>query len=266
MTILACAGAAHGQERTARIAQDAPLFLRPQVTQTPLLVMEAGVLVRVLGTDGAWLNVSVDGSQFGTRTGYVQAKFVSQQVEVVRATPSAVAASAAPTPALAPVASPRVAVAPPGAESTPAPAANGAAPRDTRGTPPAVSEMSLKGVRRIFIEKMSDDLDQYISAEITKELKGRVVVVLDKGNADAILRGVSENRTGTGAAITGRYLGLHDNASGSITLLDPAETVVLWASEAGDRSLLFGVLKRGGQRKVADRLVNNLKKALRDAK
>jgi hypothetical protein len=90
--------------------------------------------------------------------------------------------------------------------------------------------------------------------------------VLDKGNADAILRGVSENRTGTGAAITGRYLGLHDNASGSITLLDPAETVVLWASEAGDRSLLFGVLKRGGQRKVADRLVNNLKKALRDAK
>jgi hypothetical protein len=89
-----------------------------------------------------------------------------------------------------------------------------------------------------------------------------VVVVLDKANADAILRGTSEKREGVGAAITGRYLGLHDNASASITLVDPDETVVLWASETGDRSLMWGVMARGGQRKVADRLVNNLKKAL----
>ena len=60
---------------------------------------------------------------------------------------------------------------------------------------------------------MENDLDQYISAEITKQFKGRVVVVLHKDSADAILRGASENKTGVGAAITGRYLGLHDNAS-----------------------------------------------------
>jgi hypothetical protein len=72
----------------------------------------------------------------------------------------------------------------------------------------------------MFIEKMENDLDQYISAEITKELSGRVVVVLEKSNADAIMRGVSEAKTGVGATITGRYLGLHDNASGSITLVD----------------------------------------------
>ena len=92
------------------------------------------------------------------------------------------------------------------------------------------------------------------------------MVVLDKANADAIMRGVGENKNGVGAAITGRYLGLHDNASASITVVDPNETVVLWASEAGDRSLMWGVLARGGQRKVADRLVNNLKKALNEAK
>jgi hypothetical protein len=40
----------------------------------------------------------------------------------------------------------------------------------------------------------------------------------------------------------------------------------MWASEAGDRSLMWGALARGGQRKVADRLVNNLKKALSAAK
>ena len=101
---------------------------------------------------------------------------------------------------------------------------------------------------------------------ITKELRGRVVIVLDKTNADAIMRGVGENKSGVGSAITGRYLGLHDNSTASITLVDPNETIVLWASEAGDRSLMWGALARGGQRKVADRLVNNLKKALTEAK
>src|SRR4029077_1902902 len=75
--------------------------------------------------------------------------------------------------------------------------------------PKSVADVSLKGVRRIFIEPMPGDLDQYISAEITKDLKGRVVVVLDKANADAIMRGVGENKNGVGSAITGRYLGLH---------------------------------------------------------
>jgi hypothetical protein len=110
---------------------------------------------------------------------------------------------------------------------------------------------------------MSNDLDQYITAEIVKEFKGKVSVVLDKANADAIMRGVNENKTGVGAAITGRYFGLHDNANASITLVDASETTVLWATEAGDRSLFLGALARGGQRKVADRVVNNLKKVLK---
>ena len=66
----------------------------------------------------------------------------------------------------------------------------------------------------------------------------------------------------TGAVITGRYLGLHDNATGSISIVDKDEKVVLWSDEAGDRSLFFNAAKRGGQRKVADRLVNDLKKAI----
>jgi hypothetical protein len=125
---------------------------------------------------------------------------------------------------------------------------------------------SLKGIKRLYIEKMANDLDQYINAEITKQMKGRVVVVLDKADADGILRGVGDERKGTGAAITGRYLGLHDNATGSISLIDKNEKIVLWSDEAGDRSLMFGAMKRGGPRKVADRLVGNLKKALEKAK
>jgi hypothetical protein len=133
-------------------------------------------------------------------------------------------------------------------------------------TPPAFSQdgtaPSLRSIRRIYVDKMDNDLDQYIRAEIQKKFHGDITVVLKPEAADAILAGVSEHQNGTRAAITGRYFGLHDTATGSVSLLDKSGTTVLWSSEAGDRSILFGSMKRGGPRKVADRLVSNLKKAL----
>jgi hypothetical protein len=121
---------------------------------------------------------------------------------------------------------------------------------------------TLREIKKVYIEKMPNDLDQYLRAEIAKQFKGSLVVVLDKADADAILAGIDEERTGTGAQITGRYLGLHDNATGTVSLLDKAEKTILWTDEAGDRSVLFGPIKRGGQRKVADRLISKLKKAM----
>src|SRR5258706_867762 len=121
---------------------------------------------------------------------------------------------------------------------------------------------SLRSVKKIFIEKMPNDLDQYLRAEISKQFKGRLIVVLDKKDADGILTGIDEEKKGTGAQITGRYLGLHDNATGTISLLDKEGKNILWSDEAGDRSLLLGAMKRGGQRKVADRLISKLKKAM----
>src|SRR5712691_5267247 len=121
---------------------------------------------------------------------------------------------------------------------------------------------SLKSVKKIYIEKMDNDLDKYLRAEIVKQFKGNITVVLDAKDADGILAGVNEEQKGTGAKITGRYLGLHDVATGTVSLLDKEGKVILWSDEAGDRSLLLGPLKRGGQRKVADRLVSKLKKAM----
>ena len=109
---------------------------------------------------------------------------------------------------------------------------------------------------------MDNDLDKYLRAEIVKQFKGSITVVLDAKDADGILAGVNEEQKGTGAKITGRYLGLHDVATGTISLLDKEGKVILWSDEAGDRSLLLGPLKRGGPRKVADRLVAKLKKAM----
>ncbi len=45
-------------------------------------------------------------------------------------------------------------------------------------------------------------------------------------------------------------------------VVDRGENFV-WAFEAGDRSWFWGPLKRRGQRKVAEKLASNLKKAVR---
>ena len=136
----------------------------------------------------------------------------------------------------------------------------------TLGLVSAQNIRPLSTVRKIYIDKMPNDLDQYLRAEISKQFKGRVTVVLDATEADAVLTGVSEEEKGTGAKITGRYLGLHDVATGTASLLDKERKTILWSDEAGDRSLFLGVMKRGGERKVADRLIGKLKKAMESAK
>jgi hypothetical protein len=120
----------------------------------------------------------------------------------------------------------------------------------------------LGAVHKIFIDKLPNDLDQYLRAEFVKQMKKRVVIVLDEKDADAIITGVSEEEKGTGAKITGRYLGLHDITTASLSLVDRDRKVLLWSDEAGDRSLMFSVMHRGGERKVAERLVNKLKKEM----
>lgn len=126
----------------------------------------------------------------------------------------------------------------------------------------AQTSADLKSVHRVYIDKLPNDLDQYLRAEFSKQLSGRITVVLDEKDADAILTGVGAEEKGTGAKITGRYLGLHDTATASLSMVDKNRKVILWSDEAGDRSLMFGAMRRGGERKVAERLVKKFKKAI----
>jgi hypothetical protein len=129
----------------------------------------------------------------------------------------------------------------------------------TQQTPP----VSLSTVHKVFIEKIGGDLDQYLRAEFIKQAKGRLTLVLDRADADAVLTGSTEEKTGVGHAVTGRYLGLEDNTTAAISLVDPTGKQLLWAAEAGDRSLFFSIAHRGGERKVAERIVSQLLRATR---
>jgi len=123
-------------------------------------------------------------------------------------------------------------------------------------------EPTLRDIHKVFIEKMPNDLDQYLTAEISTRLKGRLIVVLNRSEADASIKGTGTHNDGTGAAIASRYTG-SDTATGAIALV--ADDVILWSAQEGDHNLWIGANKRG-PRKVAERLVSDLKKALENAK
>ena len=106
----------------------------------------------------------------------------------------------------------------------------------------------VSNVRKIYIEKMADNLDQYLGSAISEKFHGGVVVVLDRHNADAILRGIN--------------IGAQTTQSATVQLVDPSEKQVLWSGTAGDRKMLALGLAHGGQQKLADSLIAQLKKAM----
>lgn len=115
---------------------------------------------------------------------------------------------------------------------------------------------------KLFIEDMDHDLDGYIKAEIVKK-KVPLDVVLKREEAEFIMTGSAtdeERRKWHEGWLTQE----RDKTAGNIMVIDTKAQRMIWASEGGDRSIWWGALKRGGHRKVADRLVNNLKKAIAD--
>ena len=129
-------------------------------------------------------------------------------------------------------------------------------------------QATLADVHKLFLEPMGGadskgaplQLEQYIKAELAARLANRIIIVTRKENADAVMVGTGDWRNTSGAALTGRYLGLHDTSTGAVSI--EKDGVVMWSSEAGDRSLFMGTMSRNGPRKVASRIVKHLQSAL----
>jgi hypothetical protein len=61
------------------VLQDAPIFLTPDASRTPLRVAALGTSLEVLGTENGWLNVRFQDPVHGARVGYIEAKAVRQE-------------------------------------------------------------------------------------------------------------------------------------------------------------------------------------------
>jgi hypothetical protein len=112
----------------------------------------------------------------------------------------------------------------------------------------AQSKPSLLSVRKIYVDKMDNDLDSYLTSEISKKFHGNMTVVLDRSQADAVRQQVP--------------LGAQNTAKGTVELVDPAGKQVLWSGTAGDRDIKFMAMKHGGEEQIAETLVAQMKKAM----
>lgn len=110
---------------------------------------------------------------------------------------------------------------------------------------------------RVFIAPMEGNLDGFIAAEIIKQ-HVPMQVVTDEKDADFVLVGLSlkENNLWYNV-IFDRF---KDRNEGNVRLLDVKNKTMVWAGEAGDRSLFFAEWRRGGERKIAQRIADRMKK------
>lgn len=111
---------------------------------------------------------------------------------------------------------------------------------------------------KIFIAPMEGGLDGFIAAEIIKK-KIPMIVVTDDAQADYVLSGASLKADDRWYNVV---FGGKDKNEGNVRLLDVKTKQMVWAGEAGDRSLWMAGWRRGGERKIADRIVEEMKKQL----
>jgi hypothetical protein len=109
---------------------------------------------------------------------------------------------------------------------------------------------------KVFIAPMQGDLDGFIASEIIKKKLPLIVVTEDK-DADYILTGASLKADDRWY---NTVFGGKDKNEGNVRLLDVKSKQMIWAGEAGDRSLWASGWRRGGERKIADRIVDQMKK------
>jgi hypothetical protein len=110
-------------------------------------------------------------------------------------------------------------------------------------------QILVSNVRKIYIEKMADNLDQFLASSISSKFKsGSVTVVLNKGDADAILRGVN--------------IGAQTSVQATVQLVDPTEKQIIWSGTASDRSLKTLGMTHGGLQNIADHLIDQMHKAM----
>jgi opacity protein-like surface antigen len=84
---------------SALVATEAPIYLLPDATRTPLRTLPVGMSLTILRRQGEWLQVTFEDPQLGQRTGWIEAKAVRIRPATAEpaATPPGAPAGAPPT-------------------------------------------------------------------------------------------------------------------------------------------------------------------------
>jgi hypothetical protein len=134
-----------------------------------------------------------------------------------------------------------------------------AAPKESAPKPPTRIISSIKDVRRIFIEKLEGDLDEFIRYEIQNRLGEELKVTPTVSGADAVMQVSIEQLKGGSLSKAGRLFGLSDKRRVQARIVDAAtRRSVLWEERAGDRNLMTGPFIGDGVKRLASRIVKSL--------
>jgi len=81
------------------VSAEAPIFLLPDPTRTPLRTLPPGLPLALLDRKGDWLQVTFEDARFGRRTGWIESRFVRIREAEPQAPPPGPPATAARPPA-----------------------------------------------------------------------------------------------------------------------------------------------------------------------
>ena len=139
-----------------------------------------------------------------------------------------------------------------GTPSTP----TAAAPR-TENKPAVGLSQSAGAYPKVYVAPMDEGFNNFIVAEIINQKLPVLMATTDEG-ADYVITGTSVK--GTNKWYDTVFGGEKDRNQGSIQMIKIGDKSIAWAGSQGDRSLWWGTLAKTGQKKVAQRLIKNLKK------
>ena len=119
----------------------------------------------------------------------------------------------------------------------------------------SIHSQTLGEPKTVYIAPMIGNLDGFIAAEIFKQ-HVPMTVTTDETHAEMILTGLSLHEDDHWYNVA--FNRGKDKNEGNVRLIDVRTKTMIWSGEAGDRSLFFSGWRRGGQRKVADRIVHHM--------
>ena len=127
-----------------------------------------------------------------------------------------------------------------------------------------IAQTNVPAGARVFITPMDKNLDSFITTEIQKQ-KVPLTVALKQEDAQYVITGFSQMTGSTWAdQVASTIFGGKDKFEASIKMVSADGKTLVWSGEAGDRSAIpiVGGFRRGGQRKIAERIVKQIGKSL----